>query len=96
MLTGHVAIPVRAITKDAPSLYWSVLLDVICITMLSVLKATSAHFSFNNSSHLRQPANATRQIASKRTSVREGDDPAASTIASNISAVRFLTLFGLS
>ncbi|KAL5474545.1 hypothetical protein EMCRGX_G026506 [Ephydatia muelleri] len=95
MLTGHVAIPVRAITKDAPSLYCSVLLDVICITMLSELKATSAHLSFNNSSHLRKPANAARQIASKRTSVREGDDPAASTIAATSplsSSLRFLGL----
>lgn len=51
---------------------WSVLLDVVCIA---------------TPSHLRKPANATRQMASWQTSAREGNGPADSTMASNIAAI---------
>ena len=71
ILTGHVGVPVRAITRDAPSLYWSVLLDTILMTMPCSLKDTSLHFSFINSSQRRKPANATRHTASSLTSERD-------------------------
>ena len=64
--------------------------------MPSVIKAMQAHLSINKSSCVRKPANATRQMASKQTSVREGDGPAASTMTSDISAVTgYLHFFGI-
>eukprot|EP00731_Ephydatia_muelleri_P034582 Em0066g20a len=59
----HVTDPVCAMTKDAHSRYWSVLLDCTLITMSSALKVISEHLSFISSLQCRKPANATKQPA---------------------------------
>ena len=67
-----MAEPVCVISTVFPSRYWSVLLDVIWIDILSCSKSTSKQCNFVNLSKHRNAAHANSELASIRTSVSDG------------------------
>ena len=81
--------PEQAITKLAPSLNWSVLLEHIFTTMPSSLYTMSLHCNFASWSQRIKPSKANRHTANSLISVSDGVSPTDSTIDFNIYAFFF-------
>ena len=74
--TGQVAFPEETTTIQAPSLYWSVLLDWINNFNMSFLILTWDRTSLESSSNLRKAAKASKQITAERILYKEAIESA--------------------